>query len=321
MVAMVLEGVMAATTRLTAEPGATEAVRGQVSLVRERFFRLFHAHRFTPGMIANVLRPHGITLADVMDDSRILPLLTDEVLAEHAKRFNASVEWLHGMRESPMDRVPQIHKRPQGVASRIVDLLLDGNNQRDLTIIFLRNSEQNFAAAHKEGPDAPPRAEVGYVGVVLRETHRTAGGKPFHRYEPWESVPWDYRETRLAVKALILWLKRLDHGTHHTVRMEGREVDRQSLLSLDRGDVLPAEVLENPARHLKSWDPEDFVSKPEIVMREATLPNITARETHERPLALEYYGYYELEREFDRLTHVNPDALAVPVGQEWWWDR
>lgn len=321
MVAMVLEGVMAATTQSMADPGTTEAVRIQVSLMRERFFRLFHAHRFTPGMIADVLRSQGITLADIMDDSRILPLLTDEVLEEQAKRFNASVDWLHGMRRLPMDRVPKIHKQPRDLASRIVDLLLAGDNQRNLTVIFVRNLEQNFAAAQTERPKSGPQPQVGYVGVVLREKHRTPGGKPFFRYEPWESVPWDYRETRLAIKSLILWLERLVYGTHHTITVEGREVDMQSLNSLDHGDSLPAEVLDNPARHLKSWDPKDYVSKAEIVLKKATLPNTMARETHERALALKYYGYYELEHEFERLTHLDRNALSVPVGKEWWWDR
>ena len=221
MVAMVLEGVMASTQSSQPSQATTSAdlLRGNVSLVVERFLHLFHIHRFTPRMIADVLEPYGITLADIMDESRMLPLLSDTVMSDQAMRFNASLEWLHGKKVPPVADVPRFGKRPEVVCNKVIDLLLESDNQRDLTVIFLKDMELRFNTAH----DEIYRSErnTGNVCIVLRETYRTSTGKPYHRYQPWDSVPWDYGETRLTVKSLILWLKRLDKGTYHHVRVEG----------------------------------------------------------------------------------------------------
>ena len=321
MVAMVLEGVMASTQSSQASQATSSAdvLRGNVSLVAERFLHLFHVHRFTPRMIADVLEPYGITLADIMDDSRMLPLLSDTVMSDQAVRFNASLEWLHGKKVPPVADVPRFGKQPEVVCNKVIDLLLESNNQRDLTVIFLKDMELRYITEH----DEIYRSErnTGNVCIVLRETYRTSTGKPYHRYQPWDSVPWDYGETRLTVKSLILWLKRLDKGTYHHVRLEGREVDPQTHIALTRGDVLPAEVLDDASRRLKSWDPTDYVAKPEIVLPKATLPNTSAKETRERATALYYYKLYKIEDLFDRLTHVNREALATPAGEEWWWNH
>jgi hypothetical protein len=321
MVAMVLEGVMASTqsSQPSQATSSADLLRGNVSLVVERFLHLFHIHRFTPRMIADVLEPYGITLADIMDDSQMLPLLSDTVMSDQAMRFNASLEWLHGKKVRPVADVPRFGKQPGVVCNKVIDLLLESDNRRDLTVIFLKDMELRFNTAHNEIYRS--ERNTGNVSIVLRETYRTSTGKPYHRYQPWDSVPWDYGETRLTVKSLILWLKRLDKGTYHHVRVEGCEIDPQTLIALTRGDVLPAEVLDDASRHLKSWDPSDYVAKPEIVLAKATLPNTSARETQERAVALHYYDLYEIEDLFNRLTHVNRQALTEPVGEEWWWNH
>lgn len=315
MVAMVLEGVMAATKGpAPAGPAsATDAARGRVSIVRERFFHLFDIHGFTARMMADALQPHGITLADLMDDARLLPLLTDEVLEGHAGRFNASVEWLHGGKQRPViDRVPEYNKRPEWVCKRIVDLLLEG---QEVTAIFLRDKDHNFGAAFDERP-----GDVGSVGLVLRTAHRTASGKGYHRYEPWQPLPWDYDQVRFSVKALILWLQRLGKvSVVHRVRIEGREIDREVLRRLGRGDLHPAEVLEESGwpRRWSSWDPDDYVAEAVHRFPGRTAPNPSAREAHERPAAMRHYGFWELDKELKRLPHINVDHLAKPIGQEW----
>ncbi len=304
MMAMVLEGVMKAT-RPPESISSTEAVREKVELVKERFMHLFRMHGFTPHMIVDVLRPHGIGLADLVDDAKFLPLLTDQVLAEQAERFAAQPDWLQGKQVSPVDTpyARQIHRTPSRLCGDVAQKLRQHDNRTELTVLFLRETGADFQSAFESDTN-----QGGDVGAVIRQTFKTPSGKPYHRYEAWRTVPWAYSETRLSVKVIILWLMRLSLVTHYSVRFEGVEVERKALLEIcDRG-ALPAEALESaePYQWLKKWDPSDYVEN-----------GLGCKETSERSTALAYYEYAEMDRLFDQLSpYVRREVLARPVGQE-----
>jgi hypothetical protein len=303
VMAMVLEGVMKAT-RPSDGVSSTEAVREGINLVKERFLHLFRVHGFTPHMIADVLRPHGIGLADLMDDQKLLPLLTDQVLEEQAERFAIQPDWLHGKPVMPVALRLEIHKNPAGLCRDIVNKLKEHNNRIEITVLFLRGTGADFQAAFVSETNSG-----GYIGAVVRQTFKTPGDRPYHRYEAWRTVPWAYSETRLAVKVIILWLMRLSQATHYRVRFEGVEVDSNVLLDIcDRGG-LPAGALETgPYSWLKHWEPRDYVED-----------GAGCKETSERPTALEYYGYHKMDKLFEPLEpYVRAEVLAVPIGGPAW---
>jgi hypothetical protein len=302
--AMVLEGVMKAT-RPSDGVSSTEAVREGINLVKDRFLHLFSVHSFTPHMIADVLRPHSIGLADLMDDQKLLPLLTDQVLAEQAERFAVQPDWLHGKPVVPVaSRIAtgrEIHRSPDKLCNDILNKLKQHDNLTDITVLFLRETGADFQAAFDSKTTAG-----GYIGAVVRQTFKTPGGTPYHRYEAWQTVPWAYSETRLAVKVIILWLVRLLKVTHYRVRFEGVEVDSNVLLDIcDRGG-LPAVALETgPYSWLKHWEPLDYVED-----------GLGCKEISELPEALKYYGYHKMDKLFVPLEppYVRREALAVPIG-------
>ena len=301
MMSMVLEGVMKAT-RTPEEITSTEAVRDGVELVKERFLHLFRVHSFTPYMIAEVLRPHGIGLAELADDAKLLSLLSEEVIKEQAERFWVSLDWLRGKSTNPIDQTHMLHKNPDWLCRRIVDLMC-GDENRELTVLFVREKGANFQQAFESDTN-----QGGDIGVVVRQTCQTPSGKPYHRYQAWKTVPWAYRETRLAVKVVILWLERLENVSFPRVGVGGVEVETRLLSSICNYGTLPAEVLEErpyPAPRLKRWDPEDYVADPKKVHY--------ALEGSERPVALKYYGYNKMDELFAPLRYVRKEALAIGI--------
>ncbi len=146
----------------------------------------------------------------------------------------------------------------------------------------------------------------------------TSVWKALRRYGA--ELPWGYDQARLSVKALILWLQRLDKASIYKVGIEGREIDKETLYRLGRGYLHPAEALEDGdglRQDWKSWDPDDYVAEAVHRFPGHTAPNSSAREAHERPTAVQYYGLWELDKEMGRLPHVEAEYLAKPVGREW----
>jgi hypothetical protein len=283
--------------------GLSSYVREGIDVVKERFLHLFRVHGFTPHMIVEVLQPHGIGLAELMDDAKLLPLLSEQVLIEQAERFAVQIDWLSAKSIAPVDTPysRELHKNPTGLCKYLVSKCKQYDNQADLTVLFLRETGADYQAAFESDSNSGPD-----VGVVVRQTFKTPGGKPYHRYEAWRSVPWGCRETRLAVKVAILWLMRLEQATHYHSRFEGIEVERHVLHSIcDRGG-LPAEALEKsgPFSWRKHWDPRDYVED-----------GFGCKETSERLMALKYYGYFKMDKLFTPLEpYVRADVLAVPIG-------
>jgi hypothetical protein len=151
------------------------------------------------------------------------------------------------------------------VGKDLVGKLQQDSNRTDLTVLFLRATGANFQAAFEND-----NIDGAAIGVVVRQTFMAPGGKPYHRYEAWQTVPWGYCEARLAVKVAILWLMRLPRATPYRASFQGIEVESNVLFSIcDRGG-LPAEALENA--WLKRWEPRDYVEE-----------GLGCKETSERP--------------------------------------
>lgn len=301
MMSMVLEGVMKAT-RAPEEVTSTEAVRDGVERVKERFLHLFRVHGFTPHMIAEVLRPFGIGLAELADDAKLLPLLSEELIKEQAERFWVSLDWLSGKDVSSNHSVPMHSKNPSCFCERLVDLLRSPETHA-LTVLFVRESGADFRQAFDSDAN-----HGGDIGLVIRQTRRTPSGKPFHRYQAWRTVPWAYRETRLTMKVAMLWLERLRRVSSCKVNFHGLEVEKRVLLSVCDHGGLPAEALEErpyPAPQLTRWEPENYVADPKEYS--------WALEASERPLALEYYGLYKMDEVFAPLPCLREGALAVGI--------
>jgi hypothetical protein len=306
MMAMVLEGVMKAT-RPPESVSSTDAVREGIALVKERFLHLFRVHGFTPHMIADILQPHGIGLSELMDDTKLLPLLSEKVMAEQAERFAVQLDWLNAKSVSPIatsyQYLHELGKNPKGLCENLACKLKQHDNRTDLTVLFLRETNADYQAAFENDNN-----HGSYVGVVVRQTFKTPSGKPYHRYEPWRTVPWGYDETRLGVKVAILWLMRLARVTHYHASFEGVEVERNVLLSICDNGGLPAEALErsSPYSWLKRWDPREYVED-----------GLGCKEKSERSMALKYYGYFEMDKLFAPLEpYVRADVLAVPISAE-----
>lgn len=301
MMAMVLEGVMR-STRPPDALASTEAVREGIDLVRERFLHLFWVHGFTPHMIADVLQDHGIGLAELMNDDKLLGLLSEKVMAEQADRFAVQLDWLNGKRVSPVSTVyGEIGKNPAGMCRDLVRKLKKHDNQDELHIVFVRESGTSLQAAFDSDSN-----QGGDVGVVVRQTFKTPGGKPYHRYEAWKTLPWAYSETRLSLKVLILWLMRLLDATHYRATFEGVEVESKVLDSICDCGGIPAEALERsgPYSWLKRWDPREYVED-----------GLGCKEVSERPMALKYYSYYKMDEVFSPLApYIKAEVLAVPIG-------
>lgn len=295
MMAMVLEGVMKAT-RPPEVVSSSEAMRESVDLVKDRFLHLFRVHGFTPYMIADVLQPHGIGLAELKDEAKLLSLLSDQVLAEQAERFNVQPEWLAGKPVTPVSDPyhRQIGKSPNWLCKSIADRLRDNpGTSSSLKVLFVRESGESFQAAFESDSN-----QGAYVGVVVRETRRTPAGKEYHRYEAWRTVPWAYGETRLSIKVILFWLQRLKRVSSYQVGFEGLELNRKALIGICDYGELPAEALEGRDRlnPLKHWDPEDYI--------EDTSVNMVAKEVSERQMALDYYGHNKMEDCFAGLPYV-----------------
>ena len=161
MITMVLEGVMKAT-RPPEGFSSTEAVREGIDSVKERYLHLFRVHGFTPHIISDVLQPHSIGLAELMDDAKLLHLLSEQVQAE---RLAVQPDWLNAKPVPPVGTSysPELHKNPTGLCNELVRKLKQHDNQTDLTVLFVRESGADLQSEFENDTN-----QGGNVGVVVR---------------------------------------------------------------------------------------------------------------------------------------------------------
>ncbi len=86
---------------------------------------------------------------------------------------------------------------------------------------------------------------------------------------------------------------RLAHATHYRASFEGIELEHHVLFSICDEGGLPAEALEKsrPYSWLKRWDSREYVED-----------GLGCKETSKRPMALKYYGYFEMDKLFTPLA-------------------
>lgn len=215
----------------------------QPETVAGRFIRLFEAHGVHRNQIPRFFG-HGITIADVNDEKKLLPKLTEEILDAAVELFAARREWLDGADE----RIYPLHdfyKHPEEFETFLNEIQAAKPESRISGFLFAPESKDY-------GAEALIVLEVPIGGVGEKEINR------FHLCHNWFFSYWKARAYLTACVA-IAWRR----GIH----LYGRVVDEKSIKKFSDGcNFLELDSDGSHSLRGKHWYPEDMALEPNVFL-------------------------------------------------------
>jgi len=160
----------------------------KVNPLVSRFISLFEKHGIHRNEIPHFFG-HGLTLADIASNKKLLSKLTPEMQQSACKLFAVRLKWL----QCVDDRIYETHdfyKRPEEYAEFLAQLIADGEYRIIATLVLSTNpSQEGDSLLILEEP-------VGYIGdePVIR----------YHLCSNWYSKYWKARADLTACIAMTL---------------------------------------------------------------------------------------------------------------------
>ncbi|MGO1069642.1 hypothetical protein [Lysobacter sp. CA199] len=253
-IAMTLEGVMRETQASDRDQPHLQMKR-QIELTRDRILHVFRVHGYEPQEIAEFLNDFGVSVSTLHDEKAFLDLLTDPLIDRVRRHFHVPAGWLgDGPAYGYPPPVRNWYKGTEGAIARLVALAKAGRRPK---VLIVRNRRAKFANAFEQGD----KAATEPVGIVIAKEHRL-----HHRthtlYETWEFQRWNYDKCRHYLKALIEWIERQRNSPsyHDRIYIQGISLEPALLEKLERGQLLPTEVLAMDRQDGSTiWYPEDLM--------------------------------------------------------------
>ncbi|MDH5785857.1 MAG: hypothetical protein OEZ16_09655 [Chromatiales bacterium] len=214
-----------------------------LSSIASRFVYLFQTHGVHRNQIPRFFG-HDLTLADVSDDTSLLPKLTDKILDDACSLFAVRREWLDGA-EPEIYPSHHFYKHPE-LFLEFIQGINSTNPDADLYGVVVAPIEKNMHAP---------------ALLLLQETIGYVGDKAISRYhlcDGWSYSYWKSRAYLTACAAMVC-----KHGCH----IRGYHAPKREIEQLATGETLMGWDGEGFSElgH-KSWYPEDMALRPEVYL-------------------------------------------------------
>lgn len=208
--------------------------------VASRMVALLESHGVHRNQIPRFIG-HGLTLANVKNDARLLEKLTDETLDDVAERFAVQREWLVGADDQIYPH-NDFYKKPDEFL-HFLNNLQSKNPENDISGLLIK-------------PENPNRRAEALI--MLQECIGLIGEKPIYRYYLCNNWPFSYWKARAYLTACIAiaWKK--------NIYIHGLVLPEKQIDQLASGNMLLGWQGEGFWKlGFNRWDPEDMTLAPE----------------------------------------------------------
>jgi len=212
----------------------TEAVDSTAS----RFIRLFKKHGVHQNQIPHFFG-HGLTLADVASNKKLLSKLTHEMLQSACKLFAVRLEWLQGVDETIYE-THDFYKHPEQYAWFLAQLIADGEHRTIAKLVLSTD---------------PSRGEDALL--ILEEQIDTIENEPVIRYHlcsNWDSKYWKSRADLTACIAMTL--------NQHVYIKEWRTRSKIQTFCAGEGFITDLYDLPLAFERDQPWHPDNWIYDP-----------------------------------------------------------
>jgi len=208
-----------------------------------RFIEVFENHGVHRNQIPRFFG-HGLTLADVQDDNKLLSKLTEDMLYSVCKKFAIRREWLDGA-EAQIYTFHDFYKKPSKALEFIESLKAD-NPDDELIGVLIAPEESKY------------RAEAI---VIIQETIGYVGDKSIYRYHLCNNWLFSYWKPRayLAAFVAMAWKNNIYiHGIYKPKEFIDELASGEKLLGWQGDDIYIFGHID--------WYPEDMALDPDIYL-------------------------------------------------------
>lgn len=234
----------------------------ETSSLIERFLRVHNEHGILTAQIPRVLGMEDkLKPQDVLNPSRLLERLDNEMLRTTCEVFGVQREWLEGA-DVPPYTSPFFYKNPRALLEFLKDLA---------------GKHQNLRLWCFKSESVPlERVSNDDLYVVIVADNFVLGERIVERFYPIHSDwPWDHLPARLDFKALIFICWQLE------IYSIGREAPSTEIEKVRNGLNFPSSFLER-YRHSGQWHPDDYIFTKE--------ESVVAKDSDEVRLLKEWLG-------------------------------
>jgi hypothetical protein len=205
--------------------------------VASRFVQLFEEHGVNRNQIPSFFE-HGLTVAIVENDEKLLPALTEEILNAACKLFAVRREWLDGV-DTQIHPTHNFYKEPEKFREFVVGL-----NKKKKGLV----SGMLFVA------DTPSR---NYDAVIiLEEELGVVGEKVIYRYHICNNWLFYYWKSRVYLTACIAL------AWKNEVYIHGMKVHFKKIDEYLEGEKYLSDFYNSLVCRSNKWHPEDMACDP-----------------------------------------------------------
>jgi hypothetical protein len=210
--------------------------------VASRFLQLFEAHGVHRNQIPRFFG-HGLSLADVQDDSTILSRLSEELIEDACKLFAVRSEWLYGV-DDQIYPLHDFYKVPGEFVDFIESLSADNDSFIEGVLLVAKIDKHDFDAL-----------------IVLEVPIGSVGDKTICRYCLCNNWIFSYWKARAYLTACVAsaWKRKISIiGRKVPIEIIKKYHNGIEFLQYENDGALP--LIGTP------WYPEDLALRPEIFL-------------------------------------------------------
>ena len=257
-------------TRNTLRGLLGQPVNTSISVVADRFLKVFHEHGVATSQIARLLPE--VRLGDLTTTERLVAVLTPELIDRVAKLFGVRSQWLEGYEDRIYEYLAT-DKQPQCLLDHLRSLLRISNwREENDTPIRILATTANLDYRKDGRHDLAP---------ILIEPIATLGEQKIYRYHVYQDgFCWDHFPARIELKAIALAIYQF---TKMPIPLY--PISREDMEDVLEGRRIPKSLLGGSLITNPSF--EDYV--------EDRADSVVAKETEERPEVLQYMFSHGLD--------------------------
>jgi hypothetical protein len=202
-----------------------------------RFVEVFEKHGVHRNQIPRFFG-HGLTLADVATDDRLLPKLNDELLQDLCEKFAIRREWLDGA-SSQIYPINHFYKYPKDFDSFLKTLINSNGDQSDFSGFLVISDSLT------------PEADAV---LVLEEVIGSVGEKNICRYHFCDTWRYEYWKSRAYLTSCLAFSYR------NNCHIYGRVMPEKKLIQYREGNKF---FTDHKLESGRRFEPEDLIYLPE----------------------------------------------------------
>ena len=217
----------------------SDVVKGQASILAERFIFLFKAHGIELAQIPKFLK--DIALSDLVSSEKIVSVLNSKIIADTVKYFNIEQDWLEG-KDEPIYPYFYVYKDlPQ-----YIDFLIDLKSKHPFVNGFA--IKQIDDKLKKNGPH---QSIVLIFQANIHDWEQSNDEPIWKYYIIRDEYSWGYWKTRFQLKAMFYIAHAFD------IHVAGCQMTEQEIGNLVGGRAFPGPLLEGKS-HV-AWHPTEYI--------------------------------------------------------------